>query len=79
MFFLVLLGGLSAAAGDQVSIKQFSSCTTNDKGIDKFTSKNDVILSFFDCMQQAGKMIPAARKSRTYISLAATAGMRLLK
>lgn len=72
-------GGLSAASGDNVPIKQYFSCTTNDKGIDKFSSKNDVILSFFDCMQQAGKKIPATRKERTYISLAATAGMRLLK
>ena len=75
----MFLGGLSASRGDNVRIKQYFYCATADKGIDKFTSRNDVVLSFNDCMQRAGKLIPAERKSRTQISLAATAGMRLLK
>ncbi len=71
--------GLSAAKGDKLIVNQLDYCKTNDKGIDKFTSKSDVILSFNDCMQSASRIIPARRKFRTYIGLAATAGMRLLK
>ena len=76
---LLIIGQNVASSSDQSSIKQYFSCTTNDRGIDKFTSRNDVVLSFNDCMQQASKRIPSSRKSRTYISLAASAGMRLLK
>lgn len=71
--------GLSAAHGDELKVNQLEYCKTNDKGIDKFTSKSDVILSFNDCMQLASNLVPQNRKHRTYISLAATAGMRLLK
>ena len=50
-----------------------------DKGIDKIVSKEDLIVKYNDCIQLAERSIPNDRKSRTYITLAATAGMRLLK
>ena len=79
MYIYYWQSGLSAAKGDNLTVNQLSYCVTNDKGIDKFTSKSDLILSFNDCMQIASNIIPNDRKFRTYISLAATAGMRLLR
>lgn len=79
MYIYYWQSGLSASRGDPITINQLEYCKTNDKGIDKFTSYSDVILSFNDCMQLASRVIPSNRKFRTYLGLAATAGMRLLK
>ena len=79
MYIYYWQSGLSASRGDEIKVNQLEYCKTNDKGIDKFTSKSDVVLSFNDCMQLASRRVPQNRKFRTYISLAATAGMRLLK
>ena len=79
MYVYTWPGGLSASKGDKVPVSQYFECPTQDKGIDKFTSKNDVILAFTDCIQKADKKIPYDRKGRAYLSLAGTAGMRLLK
>jgi hypothetical protein len=48
-------------------------------GIDKIGSLDQATLYFDPCLRLARKQIPDARKSRAFIALAATAGMRLLK
>lgn len=48
-------------------------------GIDKLKTRDETILYFNDCLQNASKKIPHERKSRAHILLAATAGMRLLR
>lgn len=50
-----------------------------DHGIDKINSQQQLEESFQNCIAKANQVIPHDRKSRTYISLAATAGMRVLK
>ncbi|CAF1010725.1 unnamed protein product, partial [Brachionus calyciflorus] len=69
--------GLSAYKGDNVTVSELLDCSRNP-GIDKLTSKDNTILYFNDCLQNASKLIPHDRKNRTYVILAATAGMRLL-
>jgi hypothetical protein len=49
-----------------------------DNGLDKIESQNELIQKYSNCLNQAENIIPNERKSRTYIFLAATAGMRLL-
>lgn len=50
-----------------------------DPGIDKLKTREETIIYFNDCLQNAGRKIPNERKSRAHILLAATAGMRLLE
>ena len=50
-----------------------------DNGIDKIRSADELASKFSNCTKYANDLIPADRKSRTYITLAATAGMRLLQ
>ncbi|CAF0780681.1 unnamed protein product, partial [Brachionus calyciflorus] len=69
--------GMSAYRGDNVTVSELLDCSRN-LGIDKLTSKDNTILYFNDCLQNASKVIPHERKNRAYIILAATAGMRLL-
>jgi hypothetical protein len=49
-----------------------------EQGIDKIKNKTELIQKFTPCMNKAHSLIPENRKNRTKISLAATAGMRLL-
>ena len=51
---------------------------TQDNGIDKIKSKEDLIQKFSKCINESQARVPHDRKSRCYIFLAATAGMRLL-
>ena len=50
-----------------------------DSGIDKIKSQTEFIDKFSTCLNKAQTEIPENRKSRTYLFLAATAGMRLLE
>lgn len=50
-----------------------------DNGIDKIKSKSELISKFKACIEKADSEIPEDRKSRSYLFLAATAGMRLLE
>jgi hypothetical protein len=50
-----------------------------DNGIDKIRSKDELESKFSKCVQKASAQVPQNRKNRTYIFLAATAGMRLLE
>ncbi|RMZ94922.1 ectonucleoside triphosphate diphosphohydrolase 1 isoform X1 [Brachionus plicatilis] len=70
-------GGLSAYKGDDIRVKELFNCKRTP-GINALRTKEDVILYFNDCLQEASKFIPNQRKNRTHIILAATAGMRLL-
>jgi hypothetical protein len=48
-------------------------------GIDKLLTMDQSIVYFNRCMQLARRVVPAKRRQRAKIFLAATAGMRLLK
>ena len=52
-----------------------------DHGIDKFRNPSikDIETKFSKCLNETFSIIPVARRNRTKISLAATAGMRLFK
>jgi hypothetical protein len=50
-----------------------------DTGLDKIKSQSELIKRYSKCIQLAEDTIPADRKKRAYIFLAATAGMRLLE
>jgi hypothetical protein len=50
-------------------IKSDFKCRTNDDGIESLNDKNDVIISFNDCINLASKNIPNNRKHRTFIAL----------
>jgi len=50
-----------------------------DGGLAHSISQSDVDAKFQTCMARANEIVPAHKKSKTPISLAATAGMRLLK
>lgn len=60
------------------NLNKFEVLTTKDNGIDKIKDKTELVTKFSKCIQKAQKLIPEERKNRTKISLAATAGMRLL-
>jgi golgi apyrase len=71
--------GFSAAKGDELVLMEDNSCITDDNGIDKINNKDDLVTKFKKCISKAEERVPKERKSRTYIFLAATAGMRLLQ
>lgn len=50
-----------------------------DNGLDKIKSKEEFIQKYSNCIKKAQDAIPDDRKSRAYLFLAATAGMRLLQ
>ncbi|CAF0750987.1 unnamed protein product [Brachionus calyciflorus] len=77
MYIYSWKSGLSANKGHNVTISEIGNCFKSP-GIDKLKTKDDTIIYFNDCLQNASKTIPNERKSRAHIVLAATAGMRLL-
>lgn len=68
----------SAAKGDHLVVYQKATCKSNDDGIDKLKSKAEFIENISPCLETLQEEIPQDRMKRTYIFLAATAGMRLL-
>lgn len=50
-----------------------------DGGLGSYTDVSQIEPNFSGCMQQANNIIPAEKRPKTYISLLATAGMRLLE
>ena len=79
MYIYEWKAGFSAAKGDPLVVTENHSCKTKDKGIDKVKSREEIAENFGDCISQAKARVPDDRKSRCYIFLAATAGMRLLE
>jgi Golgi nucleoside diphosphatase len=79
MYIYQWQAGYSAAKGDPLVVTQNTSCKTDDNGLDKIKSKQDLINKYSNCIQIAQETIPNDRKNRTYLFLAATAGMRLLE
>ncbi|RNA17236.1 ectonucleoside triphosphate diphosphohydrolase 1 isoform X1 [Brachionus plicatilis] len=77
MYVYTWKSGLSANEGDEVVVSEIYKCTKYP-GIDKLKTKEDTIIYFNDCLQNASKKVPNERKNRAHILLAATAGMRLL-
>jgi Golgi nucleoside diphosphatase len=79
MYIYKWISGFSVDKGDPLVIDQVESCKTEDQGIDKINDKQELITSFKNCIQKAHEKVPHDRQKRTYIFLAATAGMRLLE
>ena len=71
-------GDFSVARGDDLKMIEKKKCKVF---IDLDTVKNEseIAEQFDSCIEQAMEVIPADRVHRTYIFLAATAGMRLLE
>lgn len=63
----------------QDSIEQKFYCELNDNGLGSYTSVDQIEPYFSNCMQKANELIPIEKRSQTYISLLATAGVRLLQ
>jgi len=78
MYIYQWRSGFSAARGEHLVITELFSCKPSDNGIDKIKSKQELIEKYSPCVSKAHEKIPQDRKRRTYIFLAATAGMRLL-
>jgi hypothetical protein len=80
--------GLNASKGDNIIINETQKLTCNDfihegnnltiKGIDKIRKESD-LGGIKNCVEFATNNIKKDRHNRTYIYLAATAGMRLLE
>lgn len=54
----------------------------SDDGLSSYPENTDqttIEKNFSECMKMAENLIPANKKSTTYISLIATAGLRLLE
>ena len=88
MYIYKWVAGLNASKGDNLVVNEAHSNKCDDfildgenksiKGIDKIKSDNDSE-GIKDCVKFAISKIPTDRHSRTYIYLAATAGMRILE
>lgn len=64
---------------ERLVVNQIDHCITDDNGVDKIADIVELKQMFSKCITKAHKLIPSGRKNRTKISLAATAGMRLLE
>ncbi|CAF0993809.1 unnamed protein product [Brachionus calyciflorus] len=62
-----------------VTIQQIGSCKTKEKGISLIKNYLDVTRTFSICIKMAKSLIPSQKWNETYITLKATAGMRLLE
>lgn len=79
MYLYEWKANFSAAKGDDLKLVEKLKCKVNDNGISTYKNDSEVKENFSPCIQNAKSIIPNTRLSRTYIFLAATAGMRLLE